>query len=59
MNKLPQPPFRDEDATTVLKWIGLGAGSLVLVALLSDALDSDRPERFARDFLTHEIRKRL
>jgi hypothetical protein len=59
MTEIPEPPFQDEDATTVLTWIGIGAGSLVLVALLSDALDSDRLERFARDFLTHEIRKRL
>jgi hypothetical protein len=33
--QIPEPPFSDQDPSTVLRWAAIGAGSLVAVGLLS------------------------
>jgi hypothetical protein len=33
--QMPEPPFSDENPSTVLRWAAIGAGSLVAVGLLS------------------------
>jgi hypothetical protein len=39
--QMPQPPFSDEDPSTVLRWAAIGTGSLLAVGLLSRVMGTE------------------